>query len=242
MIRYSYLCDKGGREQNQDSVLCERKGDAYLFSVADGLGGYEDSALASFVVHETLKELFLSEYSEDDTGFLEKAVDISRKILTDIKKENKVSASYTTIVILIISGGCAQWCHVGDSRLYYLRDGRIVTRTADHSVPQMLFQAGMIKEEEIRHHPDRSKLLRALGREDKDIKPDISGIYELQTGDSFLLCTDGFWEYVNEEEIEDSFATFTDTEDCIKAMETSVKDAGLGLKTDNYTAICVRCD
>jgi len=242
MIRYSYRCDKGGREKNQDSVLCVNKGDNYLFSVADGLGGYEDSALASFVVHETLKEFFLTEYTDEDPGFLADAVNISQRMLAYIKKEKRVSASYTTLVILLISGDKAQWCHVGDSRLYYLHDGHIVTRTRDHSIPQTLFEAGMIKEEEIRRHPDRSKLLRALGRDDKEINADISEAQRLKRGDSFLLCTDGFWENVTEEEIEDSFITFADTHDCLKAMETSVKDAGMEAKTDNYTAICIRCD
>ena len=247
MIRYSYRCDKGGREQNQDSVLCVSKGDAYLFSVADGLGGYEDSALASFIVHETLNELFLEEFGEDkkgsiEDGFLESSVSICQKMLTDIKKDKNVQGSYTTLVILLISGNKARWCHVGDSRLYYLKDGHIAEKTLDHSVPQMLFKAGMIKENEIRGHPDRSKLLRAFGRDDKEVEADFSDIYEMVPGDAFLLCTDGFWEYVTENEIEDAFETFEEPEDRMTAMETSVRDAGLRARTDNYTAVCVSVD
>ena len=185
-----------------------------------------------------MKEYFLSEYEEKD-DFLENAVNICQSILSDIKKEKNVTASYTTIVILIISNNKAQWCHVGDSRLYYIREGHISERTLDHSVPQMLFNAGMISEDEIRGHPDRSKLLRALGREDKEIKADISDICELKTGDGFLLCTDGFWDYVTEDDIEEAFSTFSAADDRITALETNVRDKGLKEKTDNYSAICV---
>ena len=261
MTDYYEVCDKGGREQNQDSVLCLQKGDAYLFSVADGLGGYADSRLASLFVHEVLKELFTNDFhkekdkdfDEEKTldlscsfgredirdDFLDYAVNVCQDILLEYKEQSGIRDSYTTIVILLIIGNKAQWCHVGDSRIYYFKQGVPKERSADHSVPQMLFNAGMIREDQIRNHPDRSKLLRAVGRGDKELQVDVSDIHELSTGDAFLLCSDGFWEYVTEEEMENSLRSIYTARDWITAMETCVKDGGKDKNADNYSAVGV---
>ncbi len=261
MIDFYEVCDKGGREQNQDSVLCLKKGDNYLFSVADGLGGYADSRLASLFVHEVLKELFRNDLHKKDQqdiddektvdlsqvtleqdireDFLSYAVHVCQEILLEYKEENGIRDSYTTLVLLLITGNKAQWCHVGDSRLYYFKNGVLKERTADHSVPQTLFNAGMITEEQIRNHPDRSKLLRAIGRGDKELQLEISEVCELSKGDAFLLCSDGFWEYVDEDDMTEALAGFSGAKDWITAMETNVRDAGIDKNADNYSAIGV---
>ena len=261
MIDHYEICDKGGREQNQDSVLCLAKDNAYLFSVADGLGGYADSRLASLFIHEAVKELFLNDFYKDKEcnwddektldlsrsfgredirdDFLNYAVNVAQKILIEYKNKNGIRDSYTTIVMLLIIGNKAQWCHVGDSRLCYFKGGVFKERTEDHSVPQMLLNAGMISDEQIRNHPDRSKLLRAVGRDDKDLQVDVSDIHELSPGDAFILCSDGFWEYVSEEEMEKSLGSFETAREWITAMETIVKDGGKDKNADNYSAVGV---
>ena len=94
-----------------------------------------------------------------------------------------------------------QWGHVGDSRLYYFKNGRIVKRTLDHSVPQMLVAAGEIDEKEIRHHPDRNRLVRVMGMEWDEPKYQVSEPMPEEPGQAFLLCSDGFWENIEEEQI-----------------------------------------
>lgn len=94
------------------------------------------------------------------------------------------------------------WAHIGDSRLYHFLDGELIEQTFDHSVSQMAVLRGEISQEEIRGHVDRNRLLRAIGREDT-IKIDCSDIVDMEGEDhAFLLCTDGFWEYVTEDEME----------------------------------------
>lgn len=243
MIDFYDVCEKGGRDQNQDSVICLNKNNTYLFSVADGLGAYADSKLASFIVHEVIKELFMEDNAcmsgSGKEDFLRRCVKMCHDVLAEYKQKNGVKDSYTTIVILLISENEAQWCHIGDSRLYYFKNGKVSERTEDHSVVQTLFRAGMIKEEEIRKHPDRGKLLKAIGSVDKKPEAEISRVHPVTPGDAFLLCSDGFWEYVTEEDMAETLDSFPEVREWITAMETNVKDAGMGRKADNYSAIGV---
>ncbi len=110
--------------------------------------------------------------------------------------------------MLLARGHQAVWGHVGDSRLYFFRQGRILEQTKDHSVPQMLLAAGEITADEIRNHPDRNRLLANLG----DGKPNrfrVRKQIQIASGDAFLLCTEGFWEIVLEREMEAAFASAT---------------------------------
>ena len=104
----------------------------------------------------------------------------------------------TTAVSLIIQNDLALWGHIGDTRLYYFHDGNLQKQTSDHSVPQMLVNAGEIDDSQIRYHEDRNRLLRSLGSKET-IKPNLEqSATTIYPGDAFLLCTDGFWEYVLE--------------------------------------------
>ena len=102
-------------------------------------------------------------------------------------------------VLLILQGQRAFWAHTGDSRLYRLREGEIASVTEDHSVAYMKYRAGEITRAQIASDEDQSSLLRALGSSPR-WKPQTSES-GLRPGDAFLLCTDGFWEYVTDEEI-----------------------------------------
>jgi len=237
MVTWYSISDKGGRPLNEDSVLCLNKKNVYLFSVADGLGGYKDSRIASTFVHEVIKQLFESEEVTDK--FLPKCVEKCQKLLVDFKKENNIEGSYTTVVILVMNENYAQWCHIGDSRLYLFRDRKVLEQTADHSVPQMLVKAGMLDEKNIRKHPDRSKLLRAIGREKDGCMAEYSEIIHLNKDDKFLLCSDGFWEYVTEEQMLQFQKGACDVKGWITEMEKEVRMAGDRESTDNYSAIGV---
>lgn len=143
----------------------------------------------------------------------------------------------TTIVALLLHGKQAQWIHVGDSRLYHFRNLKLETSTMDHSVPQMAVMMGMINWEDIRSHPDRNRLLRALGS--SEAMPDISAPISLAEGmHSFLLCTDGFWEYVTENEMEKTLAASANPKEWLFKMEQLIKTKAPA-NQDNYTAAAV---
>jgi len=97
--------------------------------------------------------------------------------------------------LLYIHGKYAWWAHIGDSRLYHFRKRKLLQRTRDHSVVQLLVDLGRVKEKEMAEHPDQSRLLKGLGGKEPP-KPDF-GQASLCPGDSFVLCSDGFWEHVS---------------------------------------------
>ena len=112
-----------------------------------------------------------------------------KRLLDEQKKSNSNGKMKTTLVILYIDGTMAKYGHIGDSRLYVVKNGKIQKRTIDHSVPQMLALAGEIREKDIRHHEDRNRLLRAMGNEWDDSSPkyEIDDTLDIEKGMSFLL-------------------------------------------------------
>ena len=129
--------------------------------------------------------------------------------------------------------------HVGDSRLYHFRDGKLQKQTTDHSVSQMAVFMGEITTHEIRFHEDRNKVLRALGSD--SCKAELSQQLRVEEGrDAFLLCTDGFWEYVYEDEMEKTLREADSPKDWIRAMEKILKTR-VTAGNDNYTAAALFC-
>ena len=145
----------------------------------------------------------------------------------------------TTLVVLLLNHGRAMWAHIGDSRLYHFSGGKLIEQTFDHSVSQMAVLRGEIKQEDIRGHVDRSRLLRAIGREDT-IKIDISEIIDLGDGEhAFLLCTDGFWEYVTEQEMEKDLKRSSSPREWLDRMVKRLNKRTKNKNNDNNTAVAV---
>jgi serine/threonine protein phosphatase PrpC len=154
-----------------------------------------------------------------------------------------------TLVVLLIRQDQAIWGHVGDSRLYLFRQGRLLLQTKDHSVPQMLVGEGEMGLDEIRGHPDRSRLLRALGDGHDEIRPRLQAPFALQPADAFLLCSDGFWEYVLEAEMETALAEAEDPDQWLRLMQQRyllpavererLAEAKERADNDNYSALAV---
>ena len=135
------------------------------------------------------------------------------------KNSLKLANMHTTAVVLIVQHDLALWGHIGDTRLYYFHEGRLQKQTSDHSVPQLLANAGEIDASDIRFHEDRNRLLRSIGSEDS-FKPHLEqSPIILHSGDAFLLCTDGFWEYVFEAEMAEDLQQTSSAEQWLKSME-----------------------
>ena len=138
-----------------------------------------------------------------------------------------------------MSGKTARFAHVGDSRIYHFEKAKYVQRSQDHSVPQMLANRGDIKEKDIRHHEDRSRLLRVMGTEwDSPKYQAVDGI-KLTNRSSFLLCSDGFWELIDEKQMCKLLKKAADPQDWLGKMEEIVLKNGTGTNMDNYSAIAV---
>jgi serine/threonine protein phosphatase PrpC len=167
---------------------------------------------------------------------LEQALQAAHQALLRHQAERPELADMrTTVVLLWRRADRALWAHVGDSRLYHFRNGTLAFQTADHSVPQMLAGAGDIDPGAIRGHPDRNRLLRALGSPGP-LRPSIPR-QPLRTrpGDAFLLCTDGFWEPVPERDMQADLAAAGDPDDWLRRMQARLETRVRGAH-DNYTA------
>lgn len=235
LIRTASLSDRGGREINDDTA-CIQSGSqfAHVF-VGDGLGGYAGGRQASQAAGKALmaagKNSTMLTDAQLHSGCT--AAEMAVKRLQRITGGNMK----TTLVYLSVEKDKARWVHVGDSRLYCFRNGKLHFQTADHSVSQMAVLMGEITVDQIRHHEDRNRVLRALGGE--NAKPELSAVMELgEEKTAFLLCTDGFWEYVLEPEMEQTLQSAADPEQWIRAMEKILLTRVDG-ENDNYTAAAV---
>lgn len=194
----------GSREEQQDRVeVFGSKGrDCCLLVVADGLGGHEGGAMAAQAVVDAARGLWQSAILPlaDPDGFLRELCRAAHGRINDRHAEPG-SEARSTCVLFYAGPGRAHWLSVGDSRLYRFRDGTLIERTRDHSVVQMLVDMGKITEAEMADHPDQNRLLQSLGGDD-DPDP-VVGVADVDAQDSFLLCSDGFWETVEPQEMAD---------------------------------------
>lgn len=192
---YCYT-NQGGRGHNEDSVRCFAEGARGVFVVADGLGGHGCGEVASALAADTLFQGCLDE-APGPQALLELFQRANGAVLTGQGTPGQEEMK-TTVVALSLEGERAVWGHIGDSRLYRFSGGKLIQETRDHSVTYRKYLGGEISYMDIYHDDDRSSLLRALGKE--PCKPE-AGEAALLPGDAFLLCSDGFWEYVYQEEI-----------------------------------------
>lgn len=199
MIDIYSFTSPGGREYNEDFVGHSMTTDGAVLIAADGLGGHKGGDIASQIAVETM----LSEpYGDgkDDKAWLNSRLEAANRAILD-RQAAEGNKMKSTVVALKISGLKATWAHLGDSRLYYIHNSTIAAFTEDHSVAYKKYKAGEISRAAIATDEDQSSLLRSLGSREK-IKPEFgSAQAQLSAGDGFLLCSDGFWEYIQDQEI-----------------------------------------
>ena len=235
-MKYSSICEIGDRDVNEDSVACLARGDRWCFVVADGLGGHDKGEVASSIVTATFSDEFTESF-KSNAGFLAGAFDNAQERIVNAKQ--KAAEMKTTCVALSIAAGRFVYGHIGDSRLYHFRRAKLRSRTLDHSVPQMLELSGEISEDDIRGHPDRGRLFRAMGDEWDVPRYELSRERKLSGGDAFLLCTDGFWEHIPDAMMTQTLREAGSAEKWLHAMRDVVLAAGGEVSLDNFSAIAV---
>ena len=244
MIDYAVCCCQGQRSYNEDRVgISTEQGDCATFVLADGLGGHGMGDIASSLAVEC------SLSCAEDTGNKGNALlcnCFERAQSSILKKQNELDAGQkmkTTMVLLRIEKNMAYFGYIGDSRLYHFSSRGWKRLTMDHSVPQLLVSTGEIKESEIRHHPDRNKLLRVLGVEWETPRYSINPKpVPVKRGDGFLLCSDGFWEYILEEEMTGFYKKEQNAQHWLEKMKELVEKRGEAAQenADNFSAIAIR--
>ncbi len=239
MLTYEILSKEGERDYNEDYAGVARCGGAYCLTLADGLGGHGGGAEASRLVAEHILEEFKT-HGERSEEYLKTCFEASQKLLMEEQiRQNRVNEMKTTLIVLLADETSMQWGHIGDSRLYYLKNRKIRQRTYDHSVPQMLVAAGEIEEAQIRHHPDRNRLLRVMGSEWEAPRYQLSRPVACEGKTAFLLCSDGFWEWIEEKTMQSALKKAKTPGQWLDLMEKEILKNGSGKGMDNYSAIAV---
>jgi PPM family protein phosphatase len=234
------LTSAHGRRANQDfsDYFIEVNGGCWL--VADGLGGHFGGEVASQLAVTQAKADFRQGLDFSPQGLGQLVQQANEAIITRQKQQPELASMRTTLVVLVARQDTVLWAHVGDSRLYHFRQGELIFQTKDHSVPQALANAGALSLDQIRFHEDRNRLLRALGQEG-DCRPTVLPEKQvLQEGDVFLLCTDGFWEYVFEDDMQQELQNSNSPQSWLHGMEARLMARAQTIqaaKPDNYTAI-----
>ena len=215
------------RERNEDSLVVSPP----LFAVADGMGGHAAGDVASETAVETLQKFAPTSANVEDLG--QAVINANMAVIEESRKAG-LEGMGTTMTAAVIEKSRIAIAHVGDSRAYLLHHGRLQQITRDHSLMADMIEAGRITPEEARHHPNRSIITRALGS-DPAMQPDL---YELTAspGDRLLLCSDGLYSMVEDEQIQSILARTRDPQRCASALVNAAIAAG-GL--DNTTVIVV---
>ena len=230
---------QGPRPYNQDRLAYSYSKDALLLVLADGMGGHRNGEVAAQLAVKTLTDAFqrlaVPSLSSPAKFLIDHIQQVHDMIENVTQLEEYVESPRTTIVAAIIQRGYL-WCaHVGDSRLYHFRNGHLLFRTEDHSVVQSLYKKGMITKEEMATHPYKNKIYNCVGGESPP-QIDLSDRHELLEGDTVLLCTDGVWGVIDDQQIKEIIQRNTD----ITAVTTDLMDSAdfaSDERGDNMSAI-----
>jgi serine/threonine protein phosphatase PrpC len=216
------------RRRNEDAYVCEPP----LFAIADGMGGAQAGEVASRLAAAALKESDARTLGGEEriSDLIQEA---NRRVYDRSITDPNTSGMGTTITVALVEDGNVAFGHVGDSRAYLIRDGRMEQVTEDHSLVNELMKSGKLSREEAETHPQRSVITRALGT-DPDVDADTFTI-EAKSGDVFLLCSDGLTDMVGEREILELVEL--NRQDIDAALKSLVKAANRSGGEDNITVV-----
>lgn len=224
------------RANNQDSGYAG----AQLFVVADGMGGHAGGDVASAIAIKRIIETDQSYPSAQDAEFaLQSALMAANSLLAEtVFDHQELTGMGTTVSALLRVGSELALAHIGDSRIYLLRDGELSQITADHTFVQRLVDSGRITAEEAAVHPRRSVLMRVLG--DVDAAPEIdTTVMATLAGDRWMLCSDGLSSYVSDDKILSAMQSVADPDNTAKRLIGLSLDNGA---PDNVTVVIVDVD
>lgn len=232
----------GDREENQDRVAVVGADPAVLLIAVDGMGGHADGAKAAQVAADTVREAFARQTAPllDPQGFLHLAIGRAHANVVALGAKLPLEQRpRATCAVCLVQDGGAYWAHVGDSRIYQLRGGRVHARSRDHSHVELLLQEGVISEDEVAAHPMRNFVECCLGGDAGLPGMSITARRPLAPGDTVLVCTDGLWSGLDDTGIG---ALSSDREALATGLrrlgETAVRASGP--HSDNSSAAALR--
>ena len=203
-IEYAKVSALGDRQDNQDRAAVVASEDAALMLVFDGMGGHSDGAQAAETGLRVVQELFVASPQPifDPQGFLYMALSQAHDEVVNLGANVSVDfRPRATCAVCLVQEGGAFWAHIGDSRIYQVRDGHVLERSRDHSHVEVLIQEGAITEEEAQDHPMRNFVECCIGGDKPVPDMSITAKKPLQPGDVLLACSDGLWSGLSDDDM-----------------------------------------
>ncbi|MGH8737174.1 MAG: PP2C family protein-serine/threonine phosphatase [Burkholderiales bacterium] len=241
-MNYSIAQDSriGARRYNQDRLGCWATSDALLMVVADGMGGHLHGEVAAQLALETLAHAFQGEakpkLADPDMFLFRSFARAHGAIVQEAQQRGLRETPRTVLVACVVQDGYAYWSHVGDSRLYFIRCGRVAMRTKDHSRVQQLIDKGQLREEAVPTHPERNILTRCLGSEHAPrLEPAASA--RLAKHDLILMCSDGLWGPLTERQLLDGLRA-KDLPQAVFGLG-ALAEARAGAQCDNVSVLAM---
>ena len=244
-LEFYQLTSVGDREINQDYMAHKIEDNYCFFVVADGLGGHHAGEKASLFFCQGLyrqaskyQQLILKskdKAKEILAAWVTAAVEDMAELFSD---DTKAANSHTTCVVLYLDDNIAATIHCGDSRIYRLNESQVLWRTKDHSLIQKQLDEGAITEREMGLHPEQNQLTRIINIQTKH-QAEINIYPAIQKGETFILCTDGFWEFIKEKDLL-QLAAYGSNKDELRKVAKMMHLRAQG-KGDNLTVQWIRC-
>ncbi len=200
---------KGARETNQDRISIATSDQAALLIACDGMGGHAEGERAAEIAQQLINERFreASQPLLDPMGFLHLALGQAHQRVVTFGTGTPVEVRpRATCAVCLVQNNSAYWAHVGDSRIYLLRRGKIAQRTRDHSHVELLVREGVIRPEQMQNHPMRNFVESCIGGEMLLPEMSIGARVALQPNDVLLACTDGLWANLEDADLAQAFA------------------------------------
>ncbi len=234
------------RGHNEDNYLINEE--LHLFVVADGMGGHAGGEYASAIAVNTVEEIVTSMELQPDSAEEHDPVELTRqklvhairlagrRIYEKAKEQPEYHGMGTTAVVLLVDQGNAFIAHVGDSRMYLVRDGKVEQVTEDHSLIAEKVRHGLITPEEAKNHRMRNVITRSLGYQE-DVEVDLQ-VRALRKGDQFLLCSDGLSGHLAADELQEHLQRYTPHEAARRLIGVACDRGG----EDNITTVIARIE
>jgi serine/threonine protein phosphatase PrpC len=216
--------DCGRFIQPGDSELLESKG--VLLIVADGMGGHSAGEVASNLAVNWISRAYYDDSREPQAALTDAVQQANRTIFETAQGDENLRGMGTTCTALVLQNGSAIAAHVGDSRLYLVRDEAIYLMTEDHSAVMEMVKRGLISLEAARHHPDKNIILRALGSQPEVEVSTWEQPFPVREGDAFLLCSDGLYDLVEDDEIRQTVLSGSPLSACEKLIALAKSRGG----------------
>lgn len=230
------ICEKGGRINNEDSIypLGELvKPTQKLFLVCDGVGGSEKGEIASALACESIQVFFSTFLSGDPTeDFINKAIQYTETRFDEyINTHPEARGMATTLTLVYIGASGITIAHIGDSRIYHFRDGKIQFQTEDHSLVNSWVKLGKITPQEALRHPQRNIIVRAIQGTEHPTEADVTVLTAIEAGDFLFMCTDGILERLGG----DRLSAFFKKEKQASTIKDQIVELCSGNVRDNFS-------